>query len=61
MKRSFFVFGLLIAFSLVFSTTFAQTVADPGQSGPYEVGFTFFLLEDDSRDGDGVFELRGIQ
>ena len=50
MKRIFFVFGFLMAFSLVYSTTFAKTVADPGQRGPYEVGFTYFLLVDDSRD-----------
>ena len=60
MKRGFFVFGLLIVFSLAFSTTFANTVADPGQRGPYEIGFTFFLLVDDTRDTDSGFGGRPI-
>jgi len=60
MKRVFFVFGLLVTFSLVYSTTFAKTVADPGQRGPYEVGFTYFLLVDDSRDTTSGFGGRPI-
>jgi hypothetical protein len=60
MKRGFLVFGFLIAFSSVFSTTFARVAADPGQRGPYEVGFTFFLLVDDSRDTDSGFGGRPI-
>ena len=60
MKRVIFVFGLLMAFSLAYSTTFAKTVADPGQLGPYEVGFTYFLLVDDSRDTASGFGGRPI-
>ena len=44
MRRGAFVFGVLVVLSLVFSTALAGSVADPGQRGPYEVGFTFFLL-----------------
>lgn len=61
MKRGPFLSGLLIAFSLVFpSTTRAKNVPDPGQRGPYEVGFTFVLLVDDSRDTDSPFGGRPV-
>ncbi|MBP1642988.1 MAG: putative dienelactone hydrolase [Acidobacteria bacterium] len=51
------LFGLLAATFLVVapaSPAGAQpNVPDPAQMGPYEVGFTNFLLIDPSRDGDG--------
>ena len=59
-KRVILGFGLLVAFSLLSSPTFASIVADPGQPGPYEVGFTQLLLVDDSRDTDSGFGGRPI-
>ncbi|MBL7223159.1 MAG: alpha/beta fold hydrolase [Candidatus Brocadiae bacterium] len=60
MKRRSFALGVLVAFSFVVSTASAKRVADPGQRGPYEVGFTCFLLVDGSRDTDSGFGGRPI-
>jgi len=42
--------GLLSALA---TSAFAGVVPDPGQKGPFEVGFTSFLLTDPTRAGDG--------
>lgn len=50
------VLAILIATLALFTTpAFAApgAVADAGQKGPYQVGFTYFMLTDASRPGDG--------
>jgi hypothetical protein len=50
--------GLLLALA---TPALAQGVYDPGQKGPFEIGFTSFLLTDPSRPGDNsTYEHRPI-
>lgn len=60
MKLDAFIFSLLLVFSLIFSTNYAQAISDTALHGPYEVGFTFFLLVDTTRDTDSFFGGRPI-
>lgn len=50
--------SLLLALA---TPAFAGVVPDPGQKGPFDVGFTSFLIADPSRPGDGsTYESRPI-